>query len=98
MEGRCGGCVLDKLSFFNEEPTIETGENFYTNGSFTRNGRNTVKVNPWTIVFVGTAGKRTSSIVARISVEHKMHGSYKDDRTSDLVDVFSVERGREKNV
>ena len=23
-EGRCGGCVLDKLSFFNEEPTIET--------------------------------------------------------------------------
>ena len=24
VEGQCGGCVLDKLSFFNEEPTIET--------------------------------------------------------------------------
>ena len=23
VEGQCGGCVLDKLSFFNEEPTIE---------------------------------------------------------------------------
>ena len=44
----------------------------------------------------GTAGKRTSSIAAQISVEHKMRGSYKDDRTSDRVDVFSVERGREK--
>ena len=25
-----------------------------------------------------------------------MRGSYKDDRTSDRVDVFSVERGRKK--
>ena len=41
-----------------------------------------------TIVFVGTAGKRTSSIALRISAEHKTHGSYKDDRTSDRVDVF----------
>ena len=32
--------------------------------------------------------------MARISVEHKTRGSYKDDRTSDRVDVFSVERGR----
>ena len=49
-----------------------------------------------TIVFVGTAKKRTSSIAARINVEHKMCGSYKDNRTSDCVDVFSVERGRKK--
>ena len=49
-----------------------------------------------TIVFVGTAGKRTISIADRISVEHKKRGFYKDDRTSDLVDVFSVERGRKK--
>ena len=98
MEGRCGGCVLDKLSFLNEETTIETGSNFYTNGSFVRNGRNTVKTTAWTIVFVGTAGKRTSSIAACVSVEHKMRGSYKDDRTSDRVDVFSLERGRKKRI
>ena len=53
-----------------------------------------------TIVFVGTAGKRTSSIAARISVEYETRGSYKDDRTSDRVDervgVFSPERGRKK--
>ena len=63
---------------------------------FTRNGTNIVKATAWTIVFVGTAGKRTSSIAARISVEHKMRGSCKDDSTSDRVDVFSVERGRNK--
>ena len=51
-----------------------------------------------TIVFVGTAGKRTISIADRISVEHKKRGFYKDDRTSDLVDVFSVERGRIKRI
>ena len=49
-----------------------------------------------TIVFVWTAGKRTSSIAARISVAHKTRGSYKDDRTSDRVDVFSIERGRKR--
>ena len=48
------------------------------------------------MVFVGTAGKRTSSIAVRISVEHKMRESYKDDRTSDRVVVFSVDRGRRK--
>ena len=32
-----------------------------------------------------TSGKRTSSIAARISIEHK------DNGTSDRVDVFSVE-------
>ena len=31
-----------------------------------------------TIVFVGTAEKRTSSLAARINVEHKMRGFYKD--------------------
>ena len=46
--------------------------------------------------FFGTGGKRKSNIEARISVEHKMRGSYKDDRTSDCVDVFSVEKGRKK--
>ena len=54
-----------------------------------------------TIVFVGTAGKRPSSIAARRSVDHKMAagGSYKDDRTSDCVDVFSVDsRGRKKPI
>ena len=35
-------------------------------------------------------------MAARISVEHKMPGSYKDDRTSNRVDVFPVERGRKK--
>ena len=35
------------------------------------------------------------SIAAWISVEHKMRRSYKDDRTSGRVDVFSVERGRQ---
>ena len=30
-----------------------------------------------TVVFVGTAGKRTSSIAARISVEHKIAGPTK---------------------
>ena len=84
------------MSFFNEERTIETGYNSYTNGSFTRNGRNTVKATAWTIVFVGTDGKGKSSITTRISVEHKMRGSYKDDRTSDRVDVFSVERERKR--
>ena len=53
-----------------------------------------------TIVFVGTAGKRTGSVAARISVEHKTRGYYKDYRTSDRVDehvdVFSLERGRKK--
>ena len=49
-----------------------------------------------TIVFVGTAGKRTSSIAAHMSVEHNTRGSYKDDRTGDHVDVFSLERGRKK--
>ena len=49
-----------------------------------------------TIVFVGTAGKRTSSFAAHMSVEHNTRGSYKDDRTGDHVDVFSLERGREK--
>ena len=40
---------------------------------------------------------RASSIAARISVEHRTSRSYKDDRTRDHVDVFSVEsRGREK--
>ena len=70
--------------------------NFYTNGSFTSNGRNTVKSTAWTIVFVWTARTRTSSIAARISVEHKMRGFYKEDHTSDRVDLISVERGREK--
>ena len=51
-----------------------------------------------TIVFLGTAEKRTSSIAARISVEHKMRGSYKDDHTSDRVDIFSVERARKKRI
>ena len=51
-----------------------------------------------TIVFVGTAEKRTSSIAAWISVEHKTRGSYKDDRTSDRVDVFFVEIGRKKRI
>ena len=51
-----------------------------------------------TTVFVGTAKKKTSSIAARISVEHKTRGSYKDDRTSNYVDVFSVERGRKKRI
>ena len=51
-----------------------------------------------TIVFVGTAKKRTSSIAARISVEHKTRGSYKEDRASNYVDVFSVERGRKKRI
>ena len=51
-----------------------------------------------TIVFVGTAEKRTSSIAAWISVEHKTRGSYKDDRTSDRVDVFSSERGRKRTL
>ena len=49
-----------------------------------------------TIAFVGTADKRTSSIAVQISVEHLTHGSYKDDCTSDRVDVLSVERGRKK--
>ena len=53
-----------------------------------------------TIVFVGTARKGTSSVAARINVEHKTRGSYKDYRTSDRVDervdVFSLERGRKK--
>ena len=31
-----------------------------------------------------------------VRVEHKTRGSYKDDRTRDRVDVFSIERGREK--
>ena len=59
---------------------------------------NTVKA---TAFLVGTAGKRTSSIAAGISVEHKMAASesYKDDRTSDCVDVFSVDsRGRKKPI
>ena len=35
--------------------------------------------------------------MARISVERQTRGSYKDDRTSDPVDViFSVERGGKK--
>ena len=51
-----------------------------------------------TVVFVATAAKRTSSIAPRISAEHKTHGSYKDDRTSDRVDVFSFERGRKKPI
>ena len=50
-----------------------------------------------TVVFLGTAEERTNSIAARISVEHKMRGSYKDDHTSDRVDLFYVERAR-KNV
>ena len=49
-----------------------------------------------TVVFLGTAEKRTSSIAARISIEHKIRGSYKDDHTSDRVDIFSVERARKK--
>ena len=36
--------------------------------------------------------------MARISVEHKMRGSFKDDRTSDRVDVFFVEIGRKKRI
>ena len=54
-----------------------------------------------TIVFAGTAGKRTRNIAARISVEHKMAagGSYKDDRSSGCVDVFSVDsQGRKKPI
>ena len=51
-----------------------------------------------TIVFVWTAGKRTSSIAARLNVAHKTRGSYKDDLTiaSDRVDVFSIKRGRKR--
>ena len=43
-----------------------------------------------TIVFVGTAEKRTSSLAARINVEHKMHGtgSYKDHHTSKSQPVY----------
>ena len=36
--------------------------------------------------------------MAQISVEHKTSWSYKDDRTSDRVDVFSVERGGKKPI
>ena len=56
------------------------------------------------IVFVGTGDgllnrwKEDSSIAARISVEHKTRGSYKDDRTSDRVNVFSLEGRRKKRI
>ena len=43
-------------------------------------------------MFVGTDGKRTSSIADGISVERKMPTV----QLSDRVDVFSVERGRKK--
>ena len=33
-----------------------------------------------------------------MSVEDKMRGSYKDDRTSNHVDVFSIEKGRKKRI
>ena len=49
-----------------------------------------------TIVFAWTAGKRTSSIAARLNVAHKTRGSYKGDRSSDHEDVFSTERGRKR--
>ena len=49
-----------------------------------------VKTTAWPSFFVWTAGKRTSSIA------HKTRGSYKDDRTSNRVDVFSIERGRKR--
>ena len=55
-----------------------------------------VKATAWPSFFFWTAEKSTSSIAARISVEHKTRGSYKDDCTSDRVDVFFVERGRKK--
>ena len=51
-----------------------------------------------TVVFLGTAEERTNSIAARISVEHKMRGSYNDDHTSDRVDLFYVERARKKRI
>ena len=41
-----------------------------------------------TIVFVGTAEKRTNSLAARINVEHKMRGSYKDHHTSESQPVY----------
>ena len=72
-----GRCGVDKLAFFNKKPTIETALNFYTKGSFTSNGRNPLK-RPRDHRFCLNSWKEA-------------RGSYKDDRTSNRVEVFSID-------